>query len=411
MTLTLLYRFYAVLYAALVCTGFALLTACNPVPLSVVASDFSINGVKGTNTTTASTTTASTTTGTGTSAATSTTTGTNTVTGTTASSTTGTGTSASTTTGTTTAGTTTAGTGTSTGSGQAVTIDLTTKETCSTLTSLVAKVELDEGVTISPDPAVARDYTSPVAFTVTETYGTKIVYTVTVKGKSCVATTSTTPSTPTAPRTDCSKDAIASTGYSLVFKACDTGFSNTASYYDKTECVRDNAKGLIWEGKTTSGLRSVDNKYNNLDSTSLLQIAANTVPSTGAVLPARSPTQVEIDAPNNSIGYKNTVNALNLCGFKDWRMPTKDELQSLLLPGTPSNATQIDLTWFSNTNFSGYYASSTPFGTQVERSSVVQFGPGTVDNLLRYGTVWDTNSRAIVQTEHSVRLVRSVSNP
>lgn len=30
------------------CLGFTMMTACNPVPLSVVASDFSINGVTGT---------------------------------------------------------------------------------------------------------------------------------------------------------------------------------------------------------------------------------------------------------------------------------------------------------------------------------------------------------------------------
>jgi hypothetical protein len=119
--------------------GFALITACNPVPVSVVASDFSINGVVGTAATT--TTTSST-------------------------------------------AATTAGT-TATGGEQNVTIDLTNKETCSTLTSLVAKVALDEGVTISPDPAVARDYTSPVTFTVTEAYGGKVVYTVTVKGTAC----------------------------------------------------------------------------------------------------------------------------------------------------------------------------------------------------------------------------------
>jgi hypothetical protein len=352
--------------------GFVVLVACNPVPLSVVASDFSINDVKGTGTTTTGTT--ATTTGTST---TGTTTGT--ATGTTA--------------------------GTTTTSVQNVTIDLTSKETCSTLTSLVAKVQLDEDVKISPDPAVARDYTSPVTFTVTEAYGGKVTYSVTVKGKACPTTVPTTTTTTGTTPLTCTAATIGSTGYSLVFKACDTGFANnTALYYDKTECVRDNKTGLIWEGKTTSGLRSVDNEYNNLDSTSLLQIAANTVPSTTA-LPARSPTQAEIDAPDNAIGYKNNVNALNLCGFKDWRMPTLVELQTLRLPS--ATGTQIDLTWFSNTNFSGYYATSTQFGTQPERASVVQFGAGTVDNWLRDGTVWDATRGALPFRENSVRLVRS----
>ena len=359
------------IFLALLCMGVALIAACNPVPLSVVAADFSINDVKGTGTTTTGTT--ATTTGTTTGTATGTTTGTTT-------------------------------------SIQSVAIDLTSKETCSTLTSLVAKVALDEGVTISPNPAVARDYTSPVTFTVTEAYGGKVTYSVTVKGKACIKPTVPTTATGTTPLT-CTVAPVApigSTGYSLVFKACDTGFANnTALYYDKTECVRDNATGLIWEGKTTSGLRAGGEKYNNLDSTSLLQVPANNAPSTLAT-PARSPTQIEIDARDNSIGYKNNVNALNVCGSNNWRMPTLAELQKLRITGT---TTQINTDWFPHTNFDGYYASSTPFGTQVERSSVVQFGAGTVDSWLRDGTVWDPTRGALAFREHSVRLVRSASNP
>jgi hypothetical protein len=358
------HRFHAVL----IYMGFGLIAACNPVPLSVVASDFSINDVKGTGTTTTGST--------------ATTTGTSTSTGTT--------------------------TTTSTTSVQNVTIDLTNKEACSTLTSLVAKVALDEGVKISPDPAVARDYTSPVTYTVTEVYGGKVTYSVTVKSKAC-ATSTTTPGAPGTTPLTCTAAPIApigSTGYSLVFKACDAGFANnTALYYDETECVRDNATGLIWEGKTASGTRAGSEKYNNLDSTSLLQIPANNVPLTTA-LPARAPTQAEIDAPNNSIGYQNNVNALKLCGASNWRMPTKDELQKLLIAGT---TTRIDSDWFPNTNtdLNGYYATSTQFGTQVERSSVVQFGAGTVDNWLRDGTVWDATKGALPIRENSVRLVRS----
>ncbi|MEO6291923.1 MAG: DUF1566 domain-containing protein [Burkholderiaceae bacterium] len=334
--MSLIHRFYA----ALLCMALAFLTACNPAPLSVVASDFSINGVKGTG---ASLYTAD--------------------------------------------------------SVKNVTIDLTSTETCTNFTSLIAKVELDEGVTISPNPSMARDYSNPVTYVVTDKYGTKVSYLLTVKGKACTTTTKDATSvTPT-----CTLASVGSTGYSLVFKACDA--TNVATYYDKTECLRDNATGLIWEGKTSSGLRAVDNKYNNLDSTSLLQIAANTVPST---TPARSPTQTEIDAPDNAVGYKNNVNALSLCGSNRWRLPTLPELQTLRLPGA---TTQIDLDWFSNTNLNGYYATSTQFGTQVERSSVIQFyekGAGTVDNLLRDGTVWHPTLGALALREHSVRLVRSL---
>lgn len=343
--MTMLHRFYTVS----LCLSLALIAACNPVPLSVIASDFSINGVKGT------------------------------------------------------------GPLTVTGSAQEVTIDLTSKETCSILTSLVASVQLDEGVTISPVPAGARDYTSPVTFTVTEKYGAKVVYNVTVKGKTCAANSGSTTTTTTSGASltvapTCTLATHGSTGYSLVFKACDA--SNVATYYDKTECVRDNATGLIWEGKTPFGLRAGDNKYNNLDSTSLLQIAANTVPLTVAT-PARRPTQAEIDAPDNSSGYKNNVNALTLCGSGLWRLPSKDELQTLRLPGATA---QIDLDWFPNTNLNGYYCTSTQFGLQEERSWVMRFfeeGTNTVDNLLRDGTVRHPTLGVLPFRENSVRLVRS----
>ena len=179
-----------------------------------------------------------------------------------------------------------------------------------------------------------------------------------------------------------------------------------ATYYAKTECVRDNTTGLIWEGKTPFGLRTGDNKYNYLDSTSLLQIAANAVPLTVAT-PARRPTQAEIDAPDNSTGYKNNVNALILCGSNQWRLPTKDELQTLRLPGATA---QIDLDWFPNTNLNGYYGTSTQFGLQEERSWVIRFfeeGVNTVDNLLRDGTVRHPTLGALPFRENSVRLVRS----
>ena len=163
-------------YVALLCVALALITACNPAPLSVVASDFSINGVKGTDTTTtiavATVSATKTTTTTTASTTASTTTGTGT----------GTGAGAATPTATT-------ASNAATNNLQNVTIDLTNFESCSNMTSLVAKVELDAGVTISPNPGVARDYSNPVTFMVTDAYGTKVSYRLTVKGKACPTTT------------------------------------------------------------------------------------------------------------------------------------------------------------------------------------------------------------------------------
>jgi Protein of unknown function (DUF1566) len=157
----------------------------------------------------------------------------------------------------------------------------------------------------------------------------------------------------------------------LVFKGCDA--NNVAQYYDKTECVRDNATGLIWEGKTTSGLRASDNKYDNMDSTTLIQVPEITyiIPSQGTTTtPARAPTQEEIDAPTNSIGYQKNVNATNLCGSSNWRMPTKTELESIRIPGA---TTLINFEWFVNTDWNGGYATSTAYNGNELGTWAVQF--------------------------------------
>ena len=116
--------------------------------------------------------------------------------------------------------------------------------------------------------------------------------------------------------------------------------------YAKTECVKDSRTGLVWEGKTASGLRAGSNRYTNYDST-----------SSGQKWDGSNPTQAEIDASTNSIGYVKAVNASALCGFTDWRLPTPDELLEIV---ESSKSPTIDTFWFPNTQTS-YYWSSSPY--------------------------------------------------
>lgn len=227
-------------------------------------------------------------------------------------------------------------------SGQNVTLDLSSLGNCAVdIKALVVSINAS-GYTISPDPTAARDYSAPVEFTLTAPDGTKAVYKVTVLGTSCGDTTPT----PTA----CTAAPIGSTGYSLVFKGCDA--ANVATYYDKTECVRDNATGLIWQGQTGpgTGLRANDELKTNFDSTTALQKWNGDIPPT-----FRAPTQMEIDDITNSIGFKNAVNNTNLCGSSAWRLPTKDELLGIV---KTSESPTIDNVWFPNTAGRYYWTSS-----------------------------------------------------
>lgn len=181
--------------------------------------------------------------------------------------------------------------------------------------------------------------------------------------------------------------------YSRVFKGCDS--AGVAQYYELTECVRDNATGLIWQGHTPAGtgLRGNDQYITNLDSTAALQ-------KWNGGVSYIAPTQADIDAITNSIGFKNAVNASNLCGFSNWRLPTKDELLGIV---KTSESPTIDNTWFPNTPGGAlgfYYWTSSPSMKVEFNAWVVSFGNG-----LTYETGRDYNG-PYGYGGHRLRLVR-----
>jgi PKD repeat protein len=159
-----------------------------------------------------------------------------------------------------------------------------------------------------------------------------------------------------------------------------------------TECVKDMLTGLTWEGKTATGLRAGSASYTNYDNTAQAQFWNGTT--------YVNPTQAQIDAASNAVGYKNAVNASALCGYTDWRLPTADELQSLVdySVATPDEPT-IDSTWFPNTPGSGStfppytpggtYWSATPTFGRASGAWTVDFNNGSVgfsDRIGRYNT-------------------------
>ena len=141
--------------------------------------------------------------------------------------------------------------------------------------------------------------------------------------------------------------------------------------YDKTECVQDNNTGLIWEGKNPAGSTSRlgSSTYTNYDGTGSRQKSGG-----------GNANQAEIDASTNSIGYKNSVNTSALCGYTDWRLPTKEELQGIL---ASSGSPRIDTAWLTNTQAAAYW-SSTPYVGNSGGAMAVDFSYGNVNGLSRY---------------------------
>ena len=245
---------------------------------------------------------------------------------------------------------------------------------------------------------MARDYSQPVQFTITAPDGTKVVYTVTVKGNSCGNTPAPAPAPAPTTKT-CPTHSYGTTGYELVFKSCDTTTGNNL-FYDKTECVRDNSTGLIWQGQTPAGtgLRANDQHKTNMDSTTLLQKWKGTRsdPDDGSLHPILDfevPTEAEVNATTNAVGYKAAVNATNLCGSATWRLPTIDELLTIVKTTEPLS---IDSTWFPNT-VRQYYWTSTPYEGDAYLAITVLFGYDGLNYGGRFRSLSDNDRVRLVR--------------
>lgn len=126
-------------------------------------------------------------------------------------------------------------------------------------------------------------------------------------------------------------------------------------------CVRDNVTGLLWEAKT-------DEYANDLHYGGDTFTWYNSDSTTNGGYPG-----VANGAAINCYGYGagpasycNTeafiarVNAEGLCGYSDWRLPTREELRSIV-DYTPYLAA-IDHTYFPNTDFAPCWSSSPAVG-------------------------------------------------
>jgi hypothetical protein len=148
-------------------------------------------------------------------------------------------------------------------------------------------------------------------------------------------------------------------------------------------CTKDNKTGLTWEVKTDDGgLRDKDWYY------SWYKPKGDHGGDTGY-------TDAIDEAPNcstknncNTDAFTNAVNTQELCGKKDWRMPTKDELMKLVkcsdgkydTDGACTNYTSvtrptINTTYFPNT-LSDWYWSSSPSADYSSNAWYVGFDAG-----------------------------------
>lgn len=154
------------------------------------------------------------------------------------------------------------------------------------------------------------------------------------------------------------------------------------------DCVRDAVTGLEWEVKDDSGgLRDSDWTYTWFNSTGVNDGGSAGTANGG----------VCVDTSNcDTEKYVSAVNAAGMCGRNDWRMPTREELQSII-DMSDATAPPYDAGYFPNPHtsvFSFNHWTATPDASSVSIA-------WSVDNLQGRGSAIFAKSRAF-----PVRLVR-----
>lgn len=154
------------------------------------------------------------------------------------------------------------------------------------------------------------------------------------------------------------------------------------------DCVRDEITGLEWEVKTDNGgLRDKDWTYSWFNSTGVNDGGSAGTANGG----------VCVDTSNcDTEKYVSAVNAAGMCGRNDWRLATREELQSIVNISQFNSAPRYDIDFFPNPppSLSQAHWTSTPDAS----SSAIAW---TVDTLKGRGSAIFAKSR-----EFRVFLVR-----
>jgi hypothetical protein len=147
-------------------------------------------------------------------------------------------------------------------------------------------------------------------------------------------------------------------------------------------CNRDNVTGLIWEVKTDSGLHNRNNTYSWFNPDKTVNGGDPGRQNGGSCTGSSCDTQA----------FVKEINTQSLCGFDDWRLPTRRELLSIVDNGKFDPA--MDIRIFPNTS-ANYYWSSSPYADQEKMAWQVNFLFGEADpkeksqaNLVRLVRGW-----------------------
>lgn len=169
------------------------------------------------------------------------------------------------------------------------------------------------------------------------------------------------------------------------FTKLDADGNDLSASAEEWSCVRDNHTGLIWEVKTMDGgLRDMSNSYSWYNPDFDTNGGNTGRQNYGRCSGSECDTQSYIDA----------VNTQGLCGANDWQLPTRQQLQSIVVYSF-TNPT-IDSGYFPHNHWSNYWSSS-PSAQFGFSAWSVNLDYGEIDSILKNQSL-------------SIRLVRNKGN-
>jgi hypothetical protein len=137
--------------------------------------------------------------------------------------------------------------------------------------------------------------------------------------------------------------ALADTGYVKIADSGETLDDKANSW----ECIEDKSSNLTWEvKKDDGGIRDKDYTYTWLRDI----IGENKGVSNGG----RCKGGIKCD----TYSYVRAMNAQKLCGYSDWRLPTKEEMETLVEYRTTAKDATINKTYFPEAVPSWYWTAT-----------------------------------------------------